>query len=86
MIEPKIQEKICEQIEPLYETWKREAKWTDEEAIVMWFKLFDSEKPSDEAIQYELADRLGTEYLHYHIRKINRIYRKARKKLNAILP
>lgn len=86
MIEPKIQEKICEKIEPLFEEWKEQAKWTDEEAIVMWHKLFDSEKPNDEVIQYELADKLGKEYLYFHVRKINRIYRKARRKLNKILP
>lgn len=86
MIEEKISKAICDQIEPLYEIWKREAKWTDEEAIVVYHKLFDPEKPSDLTIQDILADELGQEYLFYHQRKIHRIYKRARKKLNKILP
>lgn len=86
MIEAKIQNAICKEIEPLYDIWKKEAKWTDEEAIVMFHKLFDSDKPDDLTILDILADNLGKEYLYYHKRKVNRIYRSARKKLNKILP
>lgn len=86
MIEEKIAQAICEQIEPLYEVWKREANWTEAEAIVMYHKLFDAERPDDFTIRAILADNLGKEYQYYHIRKINRIYKSARKKLNKILP
>lgn len=86
MIEPKIQKAICDEIEPLYDIWKREANWTAEEAVVMYHKLFDFEKPDDLTIRDILADKLGKEYLYYHPYKIVRIYRKARKKLNKILP
>lgn len=86
MIEPKIQKVICDEIEPLFEIWKNQANWTDEESIVVYHKLFDFEKPDDETIKFILADKLGKEYLYYHTRKINRIYKSARKKLNKILP
>lgn len=86
MIEHKIQDAICKELEPLYDIWKRESKWTEEEAIVMYHKLFDSDKPDDLTILSILADNLGKEYLYYHKRKVNRIYRSARKKLNKILP
>lgn len=86
MIESKIQKAICDEIEPLYDIWKREAKWTDEEAVVMYHKLFDFEKPDDKTIQYILADKFGKEYVYYHKIKIHRIYKRARKKLNKILP
>lgn len=32
MIEQKIQEAICKEIEPLFDIWKEQAKWTDAEA------------------------------------------------------
>lgn len=86
MLEDKIQASICETIMPLYEIWKSKANWTDEEALVIYHKLFDSEKPSDIVIQDILADTFGKSYLYYHPRKINRIFKSARKKLNKILP
>lgn len=86
MIEAKIQKEICERIKPLFETWKEEAGWTAEEEIVIYHKLFDEDKPDDLTIRDILADSLGKEYLYYHPRKINRIYKTARKKLNRILP
>lgn len=86
MLESKIQECICEQIEPLFEVWKREANWTEEEALVMYHKLFDAEKPNDLTIQEIMADTFKKEFLYYHTRKINRLYKSARKKLNKVLP
>lgn len=86
MVEEKIVKAICDQIEPLYEVWKREAGWNEAEAIVMYHKLFDAEKPDDFTIRAILADKLGKEYQYYHIRKVNRLYKSARKKLNKILP
>lgn len=86
MLENKIQKEICEQISPLYEEWCKKANWTDEEKIVIFHKLFDSEKPDDLTIQDILVDKLNRDYLYYHKRKINRIYKSARKKLNKILP
>lgn len=84
--EPKINKAISEKIEPLYDVWKREANWTEEEAIVIYHKLFDAEKPNDITIRDILADKLDKSYQYYHERKINRIYKRARKKLNKILP
>ena len=84
--EPKINKAISEKIEPLYDVWKREANWTDEEAIVMYHKLFDEEKPDDLTIRDILADKLDKSYQFYHKMKIHRIYKRARKKLNKILP
>ena len=86
MIEYKIQDAICKEIEPLYNEWCKTAGWTDEEAIVMYHKLFDAEKPDDTTIQYILADKVNKGLEHYHKRKVNRIYRSARRKLNKILP
>lgn len=86
MIEPKITEAICKEIEPLFDIWKREANWTEEEAIVMYHKLFDPERPDDLTIIDILADKFSREYSYYHKRKINRIYKSARNKLNKILP
>lgn len=86
MIEYKIQEAICKEIEPLYKEWCENAGWTEEEAIVMYHKLFDAEKPDDTTIQYILADKICKSMEHYHKRKVNRIYRSARRKLNKILP
>ena len=84
--EPKINKAICEKIEPLYDVWKHEAGWTEEEAIVMYHKLFDAEKPNDITIRDILSDKLDRSYEFYHERKIHRIYKRARKKLNKILP
>ena len=84
--EPKINKAICERIEPLFDIWKREAKWTEEEACVMWHKLFDEEKPTDETIKYILADEFDRSYEFYHKMKIHRIYNRAKKKLNKVLP
>ena len=86
MIEPKITEAICKEIEPLFDIWKREANWTKEEAIVMYHKLFDPERPDDLTILDILADKVGKEYSYYHKIKVHRIYNRARKKLNRILP
>lgn len=86
MIEPKITKAICDKIEPLFDIWKREANWNDVEAVVMYHKLFDPDKPDDLTIQDILADEFGREFEFYHKRKINRIYKTARKKLNKILP
>ena len=78
MLESKIQKEICDKIMPLFDVWKQDAKWTEEEAIVMYHKLFDNEKPDDETIQCILADKLNKDYLYYHKRKINRIYKISR--------
>lgn len=86
MIEYKISKAICDKIEPLYDIWKREAGWTEEEAVVIYHKLFDAEKPDDLTIRDILADEFGRQYQFYHQRKIHRIYKSARKKLNKILP
>lgn len=86
MLEYKIQDQLCKQIMPLFEIWKSEAKWTDEESTVIYHKLLDAEKPDDLTIQAILADKFGKEILYYHRIKISRIYRSARKKLNKILP
>lgn len=86
MIEYKIQEAICREIEPLYKDWYENAGWTNEEAIVIYHKLFDAEKPDDATIQYILADKVNKSLEYYHKRKVNRIYKSARKKLNKILP
>ena len=84
--EPKINKIICEKIEPLFEIWKREAKWTEEEACVMWNKLFNPEKPTDEVIIDILADEFNRSYEFYHRTKVSKIYRKAKRKLNKVLP
>ena len=84
--EPKINKAISEKIEPLYDVWKREANWTDEEAIVMYHKLFDEEKPDESTIRDILADKLDKSYQYYNRIKIYRIYKRAKKKLNKILP
>ena len=86
MIEEKIQKELCKQIEPLFEIWKSEAQWTDEEALVMFHKLFNADKPSEDEIHKFLVLEFGEKYRYYNARFINRIYRKARKKLNKILP
>lgn len=86
MLESKIQEQICETIQPLFDIWKEQAKWTEEEATVMYHKLFDPEKPCDFVIQDIMADKFGKEFLYYHRKKISRLYRSARKKLNKVLP
>lgn len=86
MIEQKIQEAICKEIEPLFDIWKEQAKWTDAEACVVYHKLFDSEKPDDETILCILADEIDKSYQYYNVKLVGRIYRKARKKLNKILP
>lgn len=86
MIEEKINKAICEQIEPLFDIWKNEAGWTEEEELVIYHKLFDAEKPDDLTIRDILADEFGRQYQFYHVRKIHRIYQRARKKLNKILP
>ena len=86
MVEPKIQEAICKQIEPLYEIWKSKAGWTEEEALVIFYKLFDPDKPNDLVLRDILADELDKSIQYYHERKINRIYKSARRKLNKILP
>lgn len=86
MIEPKIQKVICDEIKPLFDIWKENANWTNEESIVMYHKLFDPEKPNDLTILKILAEKLGNEYKYFHERKINRIYKTARRKLNKILP
>lgn len=86
MLEDKIQKQICDTILPLFEIWKKDAGWTDEESLVMYHKVFDAEKPCDIVIQDIMADTFGKEFLYYHKRKINRIYKSARKKLNKILP
>lgn len=86
MIEAKIHKAICKEIEPLYDIWLNEANWTDEEATVMYHKLFDPEKPDDTKIQCILAEKFGKHFMYYHKRKVNRIYKSARKKLNKILP
>lgn len=83
--EPKINKAICKKIEPLYDIWKREAGWTEEEALVMFHKLFDEEKPDDKTIKDILADEFDKSFEFYHERKINRIYNRARKKLNKVL-
>lgn len=84
--EPKIQKAICEKIEPLFETWKRQANLDEEESLVLYLKLFDPEKPNDITIRDILADKLHKSYEFYHERKIHRIFKKARKKINKILP
>ena len=84
--EPKINKAISEKIEPLYDVWKREANWTEEEAIVMYHKLFDDEKPDDLTILDILADEIDVKYKFYHKTIITKIYRKAKRKLNKILP
>lgn len=86
MIEPKIHKAMSQQVQPLFDIWKEDAGWTDEEADVMWYKLFDTEQRCDIEIQDILARKYGTSFLYYHQRKINRIYQSARKKLNKILP
>lgn len=86
MDEYKINKAICNQIEPLYDIWKREAGWTEEEAIVIYHKLFDPEKTNEQTIMDILADELGNIYKYYNRVKIVRIYKRARKKLNKILP
>ena len=86
MNEDKISKAICDQIEPLYDIWKHEAGWTEEEAIVIYHKLFDPEKPNEQTIMDILADELGNIYRYYNRVKIVRIYKRARKKLNKILP
>jgi len=84
--EPKINKAICERIEPLFDIWKREAGWTEEEACVMYHKLFDEEKPNEETIQDILADEFDKGYEYYHRTKIHRLYKRAKKKLNKVLP
>ncbi len=84
--EPKIQKAICEKIEPLFDIWKRKANLSDEESVVVYAKLFDPEKPNDITIRDILADKLNKSYEFYHERKIHRIFKKARKKINKILP
>lgn len=86
MIEYKISKAICDKIEPLFDIWKREAGWTEEEAIVIYHKLFDPEHPNELTIIDILADELGDVYKYYNRIKVVRIYKKARKKLNKILP
>lgn len=84
MLEDKIQAKICDTIMPLFDIWKEQANWTEEEAIVMYHKLFDSEKPDDYTILDILSDKFGKTYC-YHRMKVNRLYKSARRKLNKIL-
>ncbi len=86
MLEDKIQKQLCDTILPLFEMWKAEADWTEEEATVMYHKLFDPEKPCDLVIQDIMADKFGKEFLYYHRKKISRLYKSARKKLNKVLP
>lgn len=86
MLENKIQTEICNQIMPLFEIWKSKANWTNAEAVVIYCKLFDAEKPTEEVIRYILADEVDKSYQYYDKRKINRLYKSARKKLNKILP
>ena len=52
----------------------------------MYHKLFDEEKPDNKTIQDILADEFDKSFEFYHERKINRIYNRARKKLNKVLP
>lgn len=84
--EPKIQKAICERIMPLYEEWKSKAGLSAEESIVIWHKYFDPEKPNETTIQYILADEFDKSYEFYHRSKIHRIYKRARKKINKVLP
>lgn len=84
--EPKINKAISEKIEPLYEVWKREANWTEEEAIVMYHRLFDETKPNDTEILKSLTKQLKKNFVFYDRTKVSKIYKKARKKLNKILP
>ncbi len=84
--EPKIRKVICKTIEPLFEIWKREANWTEVEACVMYHKLFDEEMPTDEVIKDILADEFDKSFEYYHRTKVSKIYRRARKKLNKVLP
>lgn len=84
--EPKVTKAIIEHIEPLFDVWKRDACLNEEESIVLYHKLFDPEKPDDLTIRDILADKIDKKYQYYHIIKIRRIYKKARNKLNKILP
>lgn len=86
--EPKIQKAISEKIEPLFEIWKRKANLTDEEALVVYYKIFspESSELNTKTIQDILADKLDKSYEFYHERKIRRIFQRARKKINKILP
>lgn len=84
--EPKIQKALSERIEPLFEIWKRKANLTDEEALVVYHKIFDPESPSTQTICDILADKLDRAYEFYHERKIRRIFQRARKKIDKILP
>lgn len=86
MLEYKIEKAICDQLMPLYEVWKEKAGWNTEEKIVMFHKLFDPERPSEKVILDILADSTNDKsYVFYYERKIHRIYKKAREKLNKIL-
>lgn len=86
LLESKIQDAICEKIQPLFEEWKNVAGWTEEEAFVMYHKLFNASKPNDLEIQKILADKFSRHFAYYHRIKINRIYNSARKKLYKVLP
>ena len=84
--EHKINKEISKRLEPLFTEWKSKANWTKEEEIVIYCKLFDDDKPDDLTIIDILADELGDEYKYYHKMKVQRIYNKAKRKLNKILP
>lgn len=86
LLENKIQNVLCETIKPLFEEWKQNAGWTEEEAFVVYHKLFNADKPNDAMIQRMLAEKFSMHFSYYHKIKINRIYQKARKKLFKILP
>lgn len=86
MLEDKIQEALCEKVKPLFAEWKENADWTEEEAFVMFHKLFNPQKPTDFAIQKMLSESFNNNFAYYHRIKINRIYNSARKKLYKILP
>ena len=73
-------------MKPLFVEWRERAGWTDEEAFVIFHKLFNPSKPTDLEIQKKMAEEFSAHFSYYHRIKINRIYNSARKKLNKILP
>lgn len=73
----KILKAITEIASPLYKEWKENCNLTDEEAVVVYHKLFNPKKPTNEEI---------AEIIHWDIRTVSRRYKSARNKIFKYLP
>lgn len=73
----KINDAIINEISPLFEVWKNDAKLNETESLVLYHKLFNPDKPTE----MDIADLLG-----YEERTIRRIWKKVRNKIYKIIP